>query len=344
MFLTNNLKLIIMITFLIQLRTLDSRQLILFNWSDYIPSEVVRLFEQETEIEVKISSYESNEAMYTKLKILNSGGYDLAFPSTYFVSRMIKENMLQKLDLKRIPNVVHLNPRLQGLDHDPHNEYSVPYLFGFTIMAYNTKKYSNINSWKELWEIKKNRPLLMLDDMRETFAVALKSLGYSSNSTSLTEIREAYDYLVRLKPRIKLFTSETPKSSFVDEEVSIGMIYNGDLFEVQKAHKQIKAVYPTEGFTLWLDSMVIPLRSKNVAEAYEFINFICRPKIAAKISLALGYSSPNLDALKYLPPKLQSSPLLNPSSELIDRGELLMDIGRSSFIYEDLWQRLKVIQ
>lgn len=321
-----------------------ARQLILFNWSDYLPAEVIRLFENETGIEVRLSAYESNEAMYTKLKILNSGGYDLVFPSTYFVSRMIKENMLRKVDLKRIPNIVNMNPRLQGLAHDPLNQYSIPYLFGFTIMAYNSKKHPAFKTWNELWNIQQNRPLLMLDDMRESFAVALKSLGYSSNSTNPSEVKQAFERLVQLKPYIKLFTSETPKSSFVGEEISVGMIYNGDLVEVQKANSNVKAVLPDEGFTLWLDSIVMPRRAKNVDEAYEFLDFICRPEIAAKVSQASGYSSPNRNAVNHLPAELRSNPLMNPTTDVIDQGELLMDIGRSTFLYEDLWQRLKVIQ
>ena len=322
----------------------ETRQLNLFNWSDYLPESVLKQFSDETGIDVQVSSYESNEAMYTKLKILNSGGYDLAFPSTYFVNRMIKEKMLQKLDLQKLPNSKFMNRRLQSLAHDPNNEYSIPYLFGFTILAYNSKVHNEPKSWQYFWSLKKGRPLLLLDDMRESFAVALKSLGYSSNTTNPAEIKFAYEQLKKLKPRVRLFTSETPKSSFVDEEVSLGMIYNGDLHSVQKANPKVKFSYPNEGFTLWLDSMVIPRRAKNLIEAHQFIDFICRPKVAAKISELLGYSSPNIGALKYIPKNLRNSPLLNPSEEFIEKGELLMDIGRSSFIYEDLWQRLKVIR
>ena len=322
----------------------ETRQLNLFNWSDYLPESVIEEFSDETGIDVQVSSYESNEAMYTKLKILNSGGYDLAFPSTYFVSRMIKEQMLQKLDLKKLPNSKFINQRLQSLAHDPKNEYSIPYLFGFTILAYNSKVHNEPKSWQYFWSLRKGRPLLLLDDMRESFAVALKSLGYSSNTTKPKEINLAYEQLKKLKPRVRLFTSETPKSSFVDEEVSLGMIYNGDLYSVQKANPNVKFSYPSEGFTLWLDSMVIPRKAENVSEAHQFIDFICSPKVAAKISESLGYSSPNVGALKYIPQKLRDSPLLNPSEEFIKKGELLMDIGRSSFIYEDLWQRLKVIR
>ena len=80
----------------------SASELYIFNWTDYLPQAVIEEFEKEFGVDVHVSAFESNEAMYTKLKILNSGGYDLAVPSTYFLSRMIKEEMVQKIQLERL--------------------------------------------------------------------------------------------------------------------------------------------------------------------------------------------------------------------------------------------------
>ena len=222
---------------------LSASELYLFNWTDYLPQSIIEEFEEETGITVHLSAFESNEAMYTKLKILNSGRYDLAVPSTYFVSRMIKENMLQKIQLNLLKNLHYIDPRLQSRAHDPGNQYSVPYLFGFTILAHHGHKFPDAVGWKALWKVQAGRPILMLDDMRESFAVALKSLGYSSNSTDPAQIKKAYEALLRLKPRVRLFTSEAPKQSFISEEVGLGMIYSGDLHTVLQENKNIKFTF-----------------------------------------------------------------------------------------------------
>ena len=330
------------LAFFILSMPLAASELYIFNWTDYLPLEIIQEFEQESGINVHLSAFESNEAMYTKLKILNSGGYDLAVPSTYFVSRMIKEKMLQKIQIERLKNIKNIDPRLQNRAHDPGGEYSVPYLFGFTLLAYNEEKFPELTGWKSLWKVQEGRPILMLDDMRESFAVALKSLGYSSNATDPAQIKQAYQTLLKLKPQVRLFTSEAPKQSFISEEVGMGMIYSGDLHTVLKENSKIAFKYPEEGYTLWLDSMVIPRRAKNVLEAHQFIDFILRPEISARIAMELGYSSPNGKSSQFLKESYRESPLINPNPSIISNGELLLDVGPAVFLYEDYWQRLKV--
>src|SRR5262249_54207374 len=154
-----------------------------FNWSDYMPNDIVQKFQKETGIKINYSEYDSNETMYAKLKAEPTESYDVIVPSGYFVQKMRNQGMLQKLDRSKLPNFVNLNPALLNRSYDPGNNYSVPYLWG-TVGIVTNKKYfpaNSITSWSDFWNPKFNNELLILDDMRTVFSMALLTLGYSIN-------------------------------------------------------------------------------------------------------------------------------------------------------------------
>ena len=81
----------------------SSEVLNVYNVGDYIDMDLIQKFTQETGIQVVYETYDTNEAMYQKLKS-GSSKYDLIFPSDYMVDKLIEENMLQKIDYSNIPN------------------------------------------------------------------------------------------------------------------------------------------------------------------------------------------------------------------------------------------------
>lgn len=91
-----------------------------------MPQESLDAFTKETGIKVVYSTYDSNEAMYAKLKLLDGKGYDLVIPSTYFIDQMRSEGMLAKIDKNKITNFNDIKPNLVNLPFDPNNEYSIP--------------------------------------------------------------------------------------------------------------------------------------------------------------------------------------------------------------------------
>ncbi|MGL5603874.1 MAG: extracellular solute-binding protein, partial [Plesiomonas sp.] len=104
-----------------------------YNWSEYIPSGLLEEFTKETGIKVIYSTYESNETMYAKLKTLDkANAYDLVVPSTYYVDKMRKEGMLQKIDKAQLSNYKNLDPALLNKPFDPNNDFSIPYIWGAT--------------------------------------------------------------------------------------------------------------------------------------------------------------------------------------------------------------------
>jgi spermidine/putrescine transport system substrate-binding protein len=317
--------------------------LVIFNWTEYLPQPVLERFTRETGIKVRYSTYDSNEAMYAKVKTVEGKGYDLLVPSTYFLDRMRREGLLQKIDRSKLNNFANLDPKLLNQPHDPNNDYSIPYLWGTTGIgiASDAIAAGSIGRWADLWDPAYKDKLLLLNDVREVFGMALKTLGYSINSTSETEIRAAYEKLGALMPNVRVFNSDSPKDLFLAGEVKVGMIYSGEAYMARKEDPDIRYIYPQEGVAVWLDSLVISKGAKNLQAAYRFIDFVLRPEIGRIITEEIGYASPNLATVRLLPENVRNDRTIYPTAEDLQNAEFQTDVGAALSIYEQYWQQLK---
>ncbi|QKF66116.1 iron(III)/spermidine/putrescine ABC transporter, periplasmic substrate-binding protein [Arcobacter venerupis] len=320
----------------------NEKVLYVYNWSEYMPDSVLKNFTKETGIKVKYSTYDSNEAMYAKIKTIGSSSYDVIVPSTYYVNKMSKENLLVKLDKSKLPNYKNLDKKLLSRPFDPNNDYSIPYVWGSTGISYNANLVSEkIDSWKNLWSPEYKNSILLNDDMREVFGIALKILGYSSNSTNPKEIEEAYNKLKELLPNVKMFYSESQKQVYLNEEVKLGMNFNGEGFMANEENEAIKYIYPKEGALLWIDSLVIPKGAKNIDNALAFINYLLKPEVSKIISEEIGYASPNAKTLELLDEKTRNNRMIYPNEEDLINSELQLDVGEALPVYEKYWEKLK---
>lgn len=316
----------------------------LYIWSNYIPSSVIDKFEKETGIKVNYSEYDSNETMYAKLKASPTVGYDVIVPSDYFIDKMRKQNMLQMIDKSKLPNFKNLNPNLLNRPYDPGNNYSIPYLWGTVGIVINDKYLStkNITRWSDLWQPQFKNQIMLLDDVRSVFGMALMTLGYTVNDTNPDHIKQAYLKLKQLMPNIKLFNSDAKDNLLIDEDVILGMNYSGDTFHDMPENPHLKYIYPQDGFLVWIDNMAIPKGAPHLENAYKLINFILRPDIEKEIVEVQKYSTPNMAAEKLLPPDWISNPMFNPTPEILKRGQSQMDLGEADAIYAKYWEMLKM--
>ncbi|MDD2830226.1 MAG: extracellular solute-binding protein [Sulfuricurvum sp.] len=321
----------------------SSNVLYVYNWSEYLPAKVIKQFEKESGIKVKYSTYDSNEAMYAKIKTDKKSSYDIIVPSTYFVSKMAKEGLLAPIDKTKLPNFVNLDKTLLYKPFDPKNDYSIPYLWGSTGVSYNSALLGKnaVTSWGDLWNPKYKKSVLLTDDLREVFGMTLKVLGYSANDTDPKHIEQAYQKLLLLRPNVKVFNSESPKQVYLSEEVKLGMNFNGENYMANKESPDLKYVYPKEGIMLWVDSLVIPKNSQNIDNAHKFINFILRPEIGKIISEEIGYASPNAASVKLLPKAVQANRIIYPIAQDLTNSEFQTDIGSAVKVYEKYWERFK---
>ncbi|WP_417543263.1 extracellular solute-binding protein [Marinobacter sp.] len=323
----------------------DPQVLNLYNWSEYMPQEVLTRFEDETGVKVVYTTYDSNEAMYARLKLLDdSAAYDLAVPSTYYVSKMRNEGLLLPIDRSKISGFEQLDSELTGLDIDPDNQYSVPYLWGTTGIGVDTADIEGepVTAWEDLWDERFKGRVNLTNDMREVFHMGLRVLGYSGNSTDPQQIEEAYEKLTELMPSVRTFNSDAPRMPFLEGEADVGMIWNGEAVMGKDSMESLEYVYPEEGVIAWLDSFVIPKNAKNPEAAHKFISFVLQPEIAALISEDIGYATPVLSARDLLGDKVAGDRASYPTPEDMVNAEFQTDIGDEVLqVYAKYWEKLK---
>jgi spermidine/putrescine transport system substrate-binding protein len=319
------------------------QEVFVFNWSEYIDPSVIKQFEKETGIKVRYSTYDSNEAMFAKLKVVQKAGYDVVFPSSYFVDRMRRLGMFAPLDKTKIPNLKNINPDLLNKAYDPNNLYSIPYMWGASGIGINAKVVDarTVKSWNDLWNPKFKGKVLLMDDVRDAFGMSLRSLGFSCNDTNPDHIKKAYERLKVLKPSVKVFNSDSPRQPFLNNEVVIGQIWGGEVYQANKENKDIQFIYPKEGAVFWIDSMAVPKNARNLANAFAFINFLCRPDVAKKNCEFIGYATANVKAQQMLDPRTRNHKAVYPDQDAVKKGEFQSDVGDAIMTYEKYWEMLK---
>ena len=320
-----------------------SGELYVYNWSEYLPDSVLRDFTKETGVKVIMSTYDSNEAMYAKVRMMDGKGYDIIVPSTDFVARMRKEGLLLPLDKSRLTNLGNLDPSLMNQLFDPDNVYSVPYMWGSTAIAVNGKNADAVGivSFADLWKPEFKVKILLPNDLRGVLGMGLKRLGYSLNEADPAKVAEACELLIPLMPGVRVFDSDSPKLALLNNEVLAAVLWNGEAYAASGENPDIRCIYPEEGFSLWADSLCIPKNAANVENAHLFIDYLLRPEVSALICQEMGYSSPNLAAKALLSEEVRGNEIVYPSHETMMRGEFETDLGPAVKAYEECWMRLK---
>ena len=311
-------------------------QLNVFTWTNYVSDEIRLGFEGEFDVRVVVDTYTSNEELLAKLQ---SGAVspDIIMPSDYMVAIMIRENLLAMLDWNNIPNVKNISPQFQSKYFDPENRYSVPYTWGTAGIAYDSAVVNPApESWSILWDPAYHQRLSMLDDMRETIGVALKLLGYSVNTVNLEELGAVKQKLLEQKPLVKLYTSE-PNEVLNSGEVVVAHCWSGDAFRAADRRPSIKYAIPKEGTTQFIDTVCIPESAAHKAIAEQFINYLLRPEVNAKITESTRYGTSVTEARNYLPEDLRNHPGIYPPEDVLRQFEFLIDLGDFTANYEGAW-------
>lgn len=317
----------------------------IYAWSGEIPDSIIRQFENETGIKVNFSTYENNEIMYAKLRSSKTSAYDLIVPSGYYVDRMRRQNMLEKLDKNKINLWSNINPDFENPTYDPQCQHSVPFIWGVTGIFVNQQYFDpkTLQRWTDLWDERFKNQLMLLEDMREAFSIALLSLGHSINDQNSTHLYAAFLKLKALMKNIKVFSTDTVVSIIIDEDATVGIAWNGDAFKASQDNPNIKFVFPKEGVIIWVENFAIPRTAPHKDAAYAFINFILRADIAKKIALYTSYATANITAQKLLPTNIRNNSTVYPPKEILRRGEYQLDLNDKTLaLLEKYWEELKM--
>ncbi|MDF2877072.1 MAG: transporter substrate-binding protein [Clostridia bacterium] len=314
-----------------------------YNWGDYIDPEVNDLFTEETGIKVIYSEYANNEEMYATVEPGNVN-YDILVPSDYMVEKMIHNGMLEKIDTTQLTNYMHIDEEFKNLPFDPDDSYSVPYMWGTVGIVYNTKLVDKpVDSWDVLWDEKYKEQIFMYDSERDSIMVALKKLGYSMNTRDEKELEEAKELLIQQAPLVLAYVGDEGKGKMVNEEAALMIAWAGDAMVMMDENPDLAYAIPKEGSNYFVDSIVIPKGSKNIAGAHQYIDFLCRPEIAARNAEYIGYSTPMSAAKELLPEEIKNSEVAYPPKEMLndEKMEMFNDPSDVIELYSSLWTQVK---
>ncbi len=323
----------------------DNVKLYVYNWGEYIADssdgslDVIAEFEALTGIDVEYTTFDSNESLYAKLKS-GSASYDVIFPSEYMVSRLAEDGMLYKLNLDNIPNYErYIDESFKNADYDKNNEYSVPYTWGTVGIIYNTKYVDeeDVGGWDMLWNSKYAGKILMFNNSRDAFAIALKKLGYSMNSENAEEIAAAAEELDAQRPYVQAYVMDQIFDKMTGENAYIAPYYAGDFLTMHEDNEDLAFCFPEEGTNIFVDAMCIPANAPNKEAAEMFINFMCEPTIAAENAVMTGYSTP-ISAAKELIGEDAENEIAYPSEEILAKTERFVNLSDEiNLQMDDLW-------
>ena len=315
----------------------------ILNYGANAAEGVYKEFEKETGIKVNEKTFDDMHYMYQEVA---SGKvkYDVILVSDDMADKMIKEDMLQKINKDNIPNIVNMNEGDMGKEYDPNNDYTVPYMNGTIGLIYNTETVDeDIDSWKSLFDPKYKNEVFMFDNMRDTIGVALKTLGYSLNSTNPEELEEAKELLIKQKQEINpVYGADEVLDLMKSGEKKIAMIWSGEGLNLEAEDSKFKYVIPEEGADYWLDSWAIPKDASNVSGAEKFINFMSNKDIALRTADEIGYTSPQKQAIAEQPEEIKNNENAYMSQETLDKCEEYKYLdGDNLRLYEDVWMKIK---
>lgn len=284
-------------------RPFEGQELHLYNWGEYMGENLIADFEEQTGATVKVDYFDSNEQMY--IRVANGESFDVLVPSDYMIQRLMEEDLLQPLDKSKLSNLDLLNDDVMGLDYDPENEYSVPYFWGTVGIVYDKTKVSEEDLEKEGYNIfldtKYKGDIYLYDSERDSFMMALKSLGYSMNTDNEDELNEAYEWLLQC---VQTMEPEIVTDEIIDNMAqgrkALGLIYSGDATYVMSENENMGFYMPETGTNLWSDAMVIPKNAENPELAHAFIDYVCTYEAAMDNSSFVGYTSPNEEVMNEL--------------------------------------------
>ncbi len=324
----------------------DSQEtLTVLNYGKYFDPDALKLFEEETGIQVEYEEYESPEEMYTKYKA-GSIDYDLLCTSDYMIQKLIEEGEVLTMQHENIPSYQNIDPDIidASASFDPEHNYTLPYFYGTVGILYNTDEVDaqKAESWSILWDREYEGKIIMENSVRDCFLVPLKQLGYSLNSTDEQELDEALAMLMEQKPLIYAYFVDETGDEMAAGNASLAVVYSGEAAYAQSLADNLAYVVPKEGSNLWIDSWFLPKTCKNKENAEKFLDFLCREDIAKMNFDYVYYATPNSAVYNSLDEETKNDATIFPDAATLSNCEVYLSLDeKGTNLYNQLWKELK---
>jgi len=340
----------------------DTKVLKIYNWSDYVDPKTISEFEKKYSVQITYNYYDSDETLESKV-LTGQSGYDIVGPSNSFLARQIKAGAYQPLNKELLPNWKYINPKLLQLlqDVDPGNQYAIPSYWGMNTIAINRDKVKAAlgetpmpkNEWDLVFnpdytDKLKSCGISYMDSPVEMMPLALHYIGKDPNSQSKNDIDLAANVLKINHNNVLRYSS----SGYIDDlargDVCVVIGFGGDL-NIAKRRRQeatgkddIDVLVPSEGVSLWIDTLAIPKDASNIKNAYRYLNWLLEPNIAARNANFVTFAPASLPAKELMKKEYQQNSSIFPSEDLLAKSFLVLPAKSETLKYElRLWQNLK---
>lgn len=303
-----------------------ARELVFYNWTAYVDQDVVEAFEQAFDVRVVQRYFQSADERDAVLVQNEGKGFDVMVVTAGDLPPYLQRGWLLPLDKAAIPNLVHADRRwidgYAGVD-----DYAVPYLWGTTGLVWRSDLIEQpIHSWRQFYEPDPawKGHLMVLNQYRIAFGMALKMLGHSFNTDDPAAVDEAARILRAQKPFVQSYGyfKTDADSGIVSGDTWVGQTWSGDALLLMERNPAIRYVVPDEGGELMIDYLVIPANAAEPALAHAFINWLQEPAHAAACAESLQFATTNKAAEALLPQEFLDNPVIYPAPEVLQRSEV----------------------
>lgn len=326
-------------------RAEEEKVLYFYNWTDYYPVELLAKFEKETGIKVTLDGYDSNETLISKLQ---SGGanYDVIVPSDYIVPGLVKDGLIQKIGTSSMANYQYVKDNFRNPDFDPTHEYTAPYLWGTTGIAYDSAQVPG-GKLEESWKVYFDPPkeiegkIAALDTASDEILAASLYLGIPQCTESNEDAKKILELLEAQKPKLKLYSSDTTVDRMAGGEVAMHHLWNGATARAHAQRETVRFIYPKEGIPMFRDNFAVPAKAPHPENAKIFINWMMQPENAAAVSNAIAYANA-IKSDEFMDKKWMSTEAINMPAEAAPRLVPTKQCGPAARELQDkIWTRLK---
>jgi spermidine/putrescine transport system substrate-binding protein len=307
-------------------------ELVIYHWFEYMPAELLEKFTAETGIKVTMDTYDSNEAMLASLK---AGG---------MVAIMAGEGLLDTIADGELKNAGNIAPEWSDPPFDPGRTHSIPYQWGSTSFAVNTEDFDgDINTTDILFNppAELSGKINVLDSQGEVMALASLHMGIPQCSTDRDQLSALNDMLQEAKTHWASFNSDTAKEVLVSGDVSVGMIYDGFSAKAREDRASITYAFPTQGYVVWMDNVVLLNDAPNRNSALAFMDFLLEPENIAAVSNYARYGLGVTGAGEFLDPELATLPESNPPETAGEGAFIAVCDEKTQAVYDQIWTNLK---
>lgn len=302
----------------------DDQEMVLYTWEGMFPQEVLDGFQEETGIKLIYSNFDTDETMLEKLSMAKGGDYDVIIADDYIIEAVVQEGLAEKLDKEKLTGYDNINPLYQGQFYDPDDEYTVPYGAGIPLIVYDPEMVDiEIKGYSDLWNPELEDSIALTANYRVINGITNLTLGKSMNEEDVDSIKETGEKLLELAPNVRLIQDDNTQNALLSGEASVAFLYTSQVMAALAENPDLQVVYPEEGLGFGIMGMFIASDAPNKDAAYQFVDYILQPEIAAQCFDYMGYYCTNKAADELVDPKL-----VVPDS--VSSGEIVQNVSQEA--------------